>query len=196
MLANGILIVLQPVLKKLSERAHGSMFDYHSAAAGTATPSRLSPSDDDDELAVLGGRTRLVRVEKPASPSARGSLSDRSCSPIEPPLHTTTSIPETRMEIVPDMFQAPQPVMHSYWQQGSADYSQSTETPSSVPSLAARQSFEQPLPFNFYQDSWSQNVFPPFQPYSGHLQSGTATPSGSDSPDTSWQSFIAQFNTG
>ncbi|KAI5122510.1 hypothetical protein M0805_001418 [Coniferiporia weirii] len=69
-----------PVLSKLRDRAHASMDEYQSQSRDTVgIPKRESQHElfrtkQEDELATLGGKTRLVSP-KPSSGSSRGSRS-------------------------------------------------------------------------------------------------------------------------
>jgi hypothetical protein len=70
----------------LREKAHASLMQYRStppSRQGTLSEP-TSPQDDNDELSVLGGRTRLVaQKEKSVSPIL-GNFSPTSANPIVP----------------------------------------------------------------------------------------------------------------
>ncbi|KAL5492320.1 hypothetical protein ACEPAI_3767 [Sanghuangporus weigelae] len=72
-----------PVLKKLRDRAHAAMDEYQNHTREITNIPKREPSQEvvpknEDELATLGGKTRLV-AKKPQSPSsARGSRSPAS----------------------------------------------------------------------------------------------------------------------
>lgn len=79
----------------LQEKAHhslddfrkgkGSLFSRHNSASESSTPV-----DDNDELSVLGGKTRLVAKKEPSSPPILNS-SPQSIHPVVPlPLSPTT----------------------------------------------------------------------------------------------------------
>ncbi|THH09731.1 hypothetical protein EW145_g1797 [Phellinidium pouzarii] len=86
-----------PVLGKLRDRAHASMNEYQSQSGDAVIPKRESPLDifqtrQEDELATLGGKTRLVSP-KASSGSSRGSRSPLSSPTIfnSPPPQTPIS---------------------------------------------------------------------------------------------------------
>jgi hypothetical protein len=57
---------------RLQEKAHHSLEDFRkgklSPTARRITPDSLSPTEDNDELSTLGGKTRLVAKKEPVSP--------------------------------------------------------------------------------------------------------------------------------
>ncbi|KAJ7743140.1 fungal-specific transcription factor domain-containing protein [Mycena metata] len=60
------------IMLRLQEKAHHSLEDFRkgklSPAARRITPDSLSPTEDNDELSTLGGKTRLVAKKEPVSP--------------------------------------------------------------------------------------------------------------------------------
>lgn len=74
---------------RLRERAHISLSEYQSGVSfpmarhgSGSTPGSRSPDHDDDELATLGGKTRLVKAEPAVTPPLQ--LSPTSHNPVVP----------------------------------------------------------------------------------------------------------------
>lgn len=66
------LTVLQDIMMRLRVRAHQSLDDFRKGKGSPISRHHMqepqSPTNDDDELAMLGGKTRLVKKEEPSSP--------------------------------------------------------------------------------------------------------------------------------
>ncbi|KAH9946504.1 hypothetical protein B0H21DRAFT_743137 [Amylocystis lapponica] len=72
-----------PVLRKLKGRALAAMSEHHSRSSVPSVPRHSQydlPSKEDEELAALGGKTRLVSRKSPSTPSSPQGSSSRSGS--------------------------------------------------------------------------------------------------------------------
>lgn len=90
----GLLICLnQTIMLRLQEKAHVSLSEYRKAIStvGRHGSDPPTPIAEDDELATLGGKTRLVAKKEPTSP-AMITVSPNTFNPVVPlPLSPTNS---------------------------------------------------------------------------------------------------------
>ncbi|KAH8116339.1 hypothetical protein DFH11DRAFT_1506188 [Phellopilus nigrolimitatus] len=111
-----------PIIGKLRERAHASVKEYQDqmrdAATGTKREAQQDflPTRHEDELATLGGKTRLVSP-KPNSPSSASSRNSRS--PISsPPAMFNSPPPQTPISPAgpshPSIYTSPLPSHQPY----------------------------------------------------------------------------------
>ncbi|KAG6841090.1 hypothetical protein C0991_001998 [Blastosporella zonata] len=75
----------------LQEKAHYSLDEFRKGQGSPlskynlSSPTEVSPTNDDDELSILGGKTRLVAKKEPSSPTLldRSPTSQRPVIPLE-----------------------------------------------------------------------------------------------------------------
>ncbi|EKM50390.1 uncharacterized protein PHACADRAFT_263672 [Phanerochaete carnosa HHB-10118-sp] len=75
------------IMLNLRERAHASLAQFRNTPPtrqGSLQSEPNSPADDNDELAVLGGRTRLAAPKEKSVSPVLGSFSPTSANPIVP----------------------------------------------------------------------------------------------------------------
>lgn len=123
------------IMLNLQEKAHHSLDEFRKGKGppfGRQVSDPPTPVDDNDELSVLGGKTRLVAKKEPSSPQMT-SRSPHSHNPVVPlPLS-----PSTESHIHPSVLEylqtfAPQPDQH---QQHPHQHQQKQSSGSSLSSL-------------------------------------------------------------
>jgi len=99
-----------PILHKLKERAHAALTGIGNAASPVSLGSSSTIKSEEDELAALGGMTRLVprRVSStPSTPSYSGS-SPKSDPASPSPIHNTVPDQTTNWQYPPPEYPEPQ----------------------------------------------------------------------------------------
>ncbi|TDL15896.1 hypothetical protein BD410DRAFT_795947 [Rickenella mellea] len=84
-----------PILQRLSTRAHLIYAQHRAGTIGNPvasnSPGAQSQEGDDDELSLVGGKTRVLPIRRSASPAISASRSDHSSSLSPPPSQATSS---------------------------------------------------------------------------------------------------------
>ncbi|KAI0788807.1 fungal-specific transcription factor domain-containing protein [Abortiporus biennis] len=195
-----------PVLRKLKGRAVSSMSDLSTGGSPSMPSDDQFVKDEDDELATLGGRTRLVPRKSPSAPSSPQAMfsnsdpnhSNHSYDPGMSYQANNDNIPF----ISPVVTQQPQSVMSQHWQQQS--YSPETFDYYPAPSSLNHWQHEQDFVGDHDNSGMTGIQYPLYghvpsmmnRPFSSHEQQPLDSPvqNRATDPDASWRSLFAQFN--
>jgi len=189
-----------PVLRKLKGRAMTAMSDLSCRASPGYSPAEDSNAKDEDELATLGGKTRLVSRKSPSAPSSPHDSFRRQVAaqapvpqayPPNPYFPDSTGL--TVVDSPPQQWQGYQP----------------TENPYAYPALAGQWQPEQgfndmdPTLMNLDVSSLQYNGYGQVPLMSGsYIPSQLSmdspvqgrTPASQPDPDVSWHNLYTQFN--
>lgn len=210
---------------RLQEKAHVSLSEYRKAVSTTGRHGSDSPASavEDDELATLGGKTRLVAKREPTSP-AMITASPNTFNPVVPlPLSPSNShVHPNVVEYLRTFAQTPAPAIHeasppqqftdnsnlfgmpampgSFNQDPNAYLRQQPQMQTQQPTLSMNtgNSFPQYFPVYDYGISAESNIYSLMQLDSSQQMMSQATDSGrnSSSPETNMHTTWNDFVTG